>query len=91
MHNHAGVSERVDPADVIRVEVGEHDGADRARLDPDRAKPRWKLVVDRQLEAREPEERVPARKPSRRRGPCRLAGVEEHGAVEMLDEEGIDR
>ena len=62
-----------------------------ARLDADAAKLRRDLVRGRQLEPREPEERVPAREPSRRRSPRGLARVEEATAPSgMLDQEGVD-
>src|SRR5215213_2458750 len=65
VHDHASVSERVDTADVIRVEMGEHDGVDLARLESNDAEPGRDLVGGSELEAREAEERMPARKPAR--------------------------
>ena len=83
--------ERVEAADVIRVEVREHHAGDRLRLDSDRARSRDATSSrSRQLEPGEPEKRVPAREPSRRCSPGRLSGVEENETIGVLDQERVD-
>ena len=66
---------RAEAADVVRVQVREHDPPHRAGSI--RARAARRLVFGRELESRQPQERVPAWVVAGARGARRLAGVEE--------------
>ena len=90
VHEHPCMREGVHAADVICVQMGEHDRADGTGSTPIDESLAVISSRGRELEPRQPEEGVPAREPSRRRSPRRLARVEEVETGRVLDQEGVD-
>ena len=81
--------ERLESPDVVGVEVGENHPAHRRRVDPEAPELCRRLVGRPELEAREPEERVPRGEIA---GLCRaggLAGVEDTDTLRVLDREDV--
>jgi hypothetical protein len=76
---------------VVGVEVGEHDPAHVAGLDPQLAQLRPDLLLRSHRQThREPEVRVPAREPAGLAGARGLAGVDHDHALGVLDHPHVD-
>src|SRR2546426_6157366 len=90
-HEDTRCGEGGEAADVVRVQVGQHDPPHARRLDAERRELGCDLVVAIELEPREPEERLPARKVSGLRSTGLLAGIEETDATVVLDRERVHR
>lgn len=89
-HNYFRISKRAESSHMIGMQMREDDPPDVFDVEARRRDLNCRLVARPELEARQPEKRVPAREITLRRGSVGLARIDEAQASGVLDKEDID-